>query len=282
MTTLPRPPADLEQRFTYHPPTPEQPPVYELLRDLTHQLALVIATVTPDSAERRRAIERVELVGMTANAAIARHGLTDAGTAPPTRILQAANDELRHSKPDSAVVCFCPAGWHSRPGAGPTEPQPQAWQQASPYDDTRGPGWGDGEDHDTGRCCPWCAGDLSDHNGKVHAAGYALGERHSSPYGWAPQVHTGTRRSITVDARALDSRGLLVLPGDPPPSEPITAQTPTDAAQHPEGVPPTEHAPLLIIAVAEPGTAEVLSDAEPRGVLFVPLGTKLHSFGPQL
>lgn len=113
MTTIPPlPPADLDHRFRYHPPTPEQPAVYELLRDLAHQLALVVSAVTAPSREQSLALTKLEEAVMHANSAVARHGLTDDGTAPPVTILQGATDVLRATKPDSAVVAYCPAGWH--------------------------------------------------------------------------------------------------------------------------------------------------------------------------
>jgi hypothetical protein len=66
-------PADLENRFTYHPPKGDQPHVYELIRDSGRNLAGLIDRVCPDSREKSLAITNIEQAVMWANAAIARN-----------------------------------------------------------------------------------------------------------------------------------------------------------------------------------------------------------------
>lgn len=66
--------ADLANRFTYHPPSAVQIPVFEQIRAEGHGLAQFIKDNTPPSPEQYRAIEAVETAVMLANAALARHG----------------------------------------------------------------------------------------------------------------------------------------------------------------------------------------------------------------
>lgn len=54
------------------------------------------------------------------------------------------------------------------------------WQNVSPYLEGEGPGFGDDTDIEAGRCCPWCRGSLTKHNGTVWHAGYAVGTRHAT------------------------------------------------------------------------------------------------------
>lgn len=80
--------ADLDNRFTYHPPTPEQIPVYEDMRSRARALAIFIVANTPPSREQSLAITHLEDAVMWANASIARAPRTpvpygsDAGPPP--------------------------------------------------------------------------------------------------------------------------------------------------------------------------------------------------------
>jgi len=67
-------PEDLANRFTYHPPKPGQPELYEDLRVRAHELAEQIVAVAPRSRERSLALTKIEEAVMWANAAIAREG----------------------------------------------------------------------------------------------------------------------------------------------------------------------------------------------------------------
>ena len=64
--------SDLERRFTYHPPTGEQPKYYEDIRDRAANLALFINAMCPDSREKSLAITKIEEAVFWANASIAR------------------------------------------------------------------------------------------------------------------------------------------------------------------------------------------------------------------
>jgi|JI9StandDraft_2_1071091.scaffolds.fasta_scaffold08272_5 hypothetical protein len=69
--------AELQNRYTYHPPTEGQPEAYEALRNHALLLAMHINDVCPDSREKSHAFTQLEDVVMWANAAIARHGLPE-------------------------------------------------------------------------------------------------------------------------------------------------------------------------------------------------------------
>ena len=66
--------ADLENRFTYHPPKPHQPKIYEEIRNTGKELARLINASCPESRELSLAVTKVEEAVFWANAAIARHG----------------------------------------------------------------------------------------------------------------------------------------------------------------------------------------------------------------
>lgn len=67
--------SDLADRFTYHPPRPDQPPRYEQIREDALRLALNIQVNCPPSRERSLAHTKLDEVVMWANAAIARNEL---------------------------------------------------------------------------------------------------------------------------------------------------------------------------------------------------------------
>lgn len=63
---------DLENRFTYHKPTPEKAEKYPLIRDKAKELAYLIQELTPDGREKSLAITKLEESVMWANAGISR------------------------------------------------------------------------------------------------------------------------------------------------------------------------------------------------------------------
>ena len=63
---------DIENRFTYHPPQPDQIPKFEQLRNKAKELALLVEELVPDSREKSLALTKIEESNMWANAAIAR------------------------------------------------------------------------------------------------------------------------------------------------------------------------------------------------------------------
>ena len=65
---------DMEKRFTYHPPKPGQPEIYEELRVRAKMLAMFIDSNCPESREKALAITKLEEAVMWSNAGIARHG----------------------------------------------------------------------------------------------------------------------------------------------------------------------------------------------------------------
>lgn len=66
-------PEDLANRFTYHPPAPGQPEVYQEIRDSVHEVAQLMVEACPSSRELSLAITHLEEAVFWANAAIARH-----------------------------------------------------------------------------------------------------------------------------------------------------------------------------------------------------------------
>lgn len=65
---------DLTNRFTYHPPKPGQPAIYESIRDQAHAFARNLCGHVPPSRERSLALTKLEEVVMWANAGVARAG----------------------------------------------------------------------------------------------------------------------------------------------------------------------------------------------------------------
>ena len=64
---------DINNRFTYHEPKPDQPPRYREIRDTAKGLAEAITAKCPPSRERSLALTNLEQSVMWANAAIARN-----------------------------------------------------------------------------------------------------------------------------------------------------------------------------------------------------------------
>lgn len=65
-------PDDLANRFTYHPPKPDQVEKYPRIRAAGHDLATLIDELVPDGREKSLAITKLEETVMWANAGIAR------------------------------------------------------------------------------------------------------------------------------------------------------------------------------------------------------------------
>lgn len=65
--------AEIEKRFTYHPPFGDQPQRYVEIRDHAGALAALICSLTPKSREQALALTNLEQTVMWANAAIARN-----------------------------------------------------------------------------------------------------------------------------------------------------------------------------------------------------------------
>jgi hypothetical protein len=65
---------ELENWFTYHPPSPEQQQQYVAIRDAAKRFAEVVASNTPPSPDQTAAIRKIREAVMTANAAIACDG----------------------------------------------------------------------------------------------------------------------------------------------------------------------------------------------------------------
>lgn len=64
----------IDDIFTYHPPTQDQIPKYNAIREAAKQFALVLVANTPQSADQTAAIRLVRQAVMTANASIALKG----------------------------------------------------------------------------------------------------------------------------------------------------------------------------------------------------------------
>lgn len=65
--------ADLDKRFTGHPPKGDQANRYVDLREAAKDLALLIVQLTPQSREQALALTNLEQASFWANAAIARN-----------------------------------------------------------------------------------------------------------------------------------------------------------------------------------------------------------------
>lgn len=63
---------ELDNRFTYHSPRPDQLPRYQYIRETAKNLARLIAKFTPPSREQALALTKLEEAVMHANSAIAR------------------------------------------------------------------------------------------------------------------------------------------------------------------------------------------------------------------
>lgn len=64
--------SELETRFTYVPPTGNQPETYVTIRQAAKYFAGIINNLVPDSREKSLALTKLEEVVMWANAGVAR------------------------------------------------------------------------------------------------------------------------------------------------------------------------------------------------------------------
>lgn len=64
----------IEDLFTYHSPTADQPKRYEDLRHAARHLAYAIDNLCPDGPDKTAAIRKLREAVMTANASIALEG----------------------------------------------------------------------------------------------------------------------------------------------------------------------------------------------------------------
>lgn len=64
----------VENDFTYHPPRPDQVPIYNAIRERGLDFAQYLVDVVPDGRELSLALTALEDVVMRANSGIARHG----------------------------------------------------------------------------------------------------------------------------------------------------------------------------------------------------------------
>lgn len=63
---------EIECRFTYHPPKPEQLTKYLELREKAKEFAKLVAELVPESREQALALTKIEEAVMHANSGIAR------------------------------------------------------------------------------------------------------------------------------------------------------------------------------------------------------------------
>jgi hypothetical protein len=71
---------DLENRFTYHPPTEQQIEIYATIRQAALEKAHMLASWLPSCRETSLALTHLEEMVFWADAAIARHGLRPEAT----------------------------------------------------------------------------------------------------------------------------------------------------------------------------------------------------------
>jgi hypothetical protein len=66
-------PAEIDNRFSFHPATEETGPKHDAVRELCRSTAHRLNELLPDSREKSTAITKLDEVMMHANAAIARN-----------------------------------------------------------------------------------------------------------------------------------------------------------------------------------------------------------------
>lgn len=64
--------SDLETRFQYHPPKPDQVDFYHKFRELSRELAAYLDERAPDCREKSLALTKLEEAVMWGNASVAR------------------------------------------------------------------------------------------------------------------------------------------------------------------------------------------------------------------
>lgn len=63
----------IENDYTYHPPSPDQIPKFQAIRDEAKSLAHLIDALVPDGREKSLALTNLDQVVFWANAGIARN-----------------------------------------------------------------------------------------------------------------------------------------------------------------------------------------------------------------
>ncbi len=66
-------PIELKHRFMYHPPTPDQIPVYEEIRAAYRTLAETLDRLVPEGREKAVAFTHIETAQFWSNAGVARY-----------------------------------------------------------------------------------------------------------------------------------------------------------------------------------------------------------------
>lgn len=67
----------IDNNFSYHAPTGDQPERYEAIRSKVRECAHLVDELCPDSREKSLAMTKLEEASMWANASIARNGASD-------------------------------------------------------------------------------------------------------------------------------------------------------------------------------------------------------------
>lgn len=109
------------------------------------------------------------------------------------------------------------------------EPDPiRAWMLSYPAENTAGPGWGDDDDVEAGRCCPTCRASLTDHNVAVREGGRLQGVRDGLD---------ALERAVTDPVRPLSKVGVFIPDGITPTVETVrdAIGLRTDPWAEPEG-----------------------------------------------
>lgn len=86
--------ADIQNWFTYHPPTPNQVERYAALRDGAKTFAELVLALTPASADQTVAIRKIREAVMVANAAIACEEIPARVPGPPDPPRPAKRNEV--------------------------------------------------------------------------------------------------------------------------------------------------------------------------------------------
>ena len=64
---------DFDNRFTYHPPSPERAAKHDQIRNACQDIAELVDALVPDSREKSLTLTKIEEAMFWANAALARH-----------------------------------------------------------------------------------------------------------------------------------------------------------------------------------------------------------------
>jgi hypothetical protein len=71
---MPFTPEQIDDIFTYHPPTADQPAKYDAIRSAAREFAKTLVANTPSCADQSAAMRLLRECVMTANAAVATGG----------------------------------------------------------------------------------------------------------------------------------------------------------------------------------------------------------------